>query len=309
MVELVGLVDSKVNVRQELATQWHVPQAATLEEALDWQPDAVIIATPPEITPILGQQALKLGLHVLCEKPMAVDEKTAEAFHAAAEASGKIVQVGFVNRFAPLIRQAKDWVDAGRLGSPLVFRMAAFDERLDINDKTHTERIYHFLEHGPSFVHEAAHHTDYVFNLGGGKPARINAMGIRTDPSFPSENYVAAMVEYDNGDVAKFEVGWLFPALPEGEFIVLGPNGKIVVSRRNNYATLTDQSGELRIEAPEDWVSTSFERQLASFVGSIVTNTPAAPGTTEGLASLRLCLDVAKALRSPQRGHACDSTH
>jgi myo-inositol 2-dehydrogenase / D-chiro-inositol 1-dehydrogenase len=227
---------------------------------------------------------------------MAVDVEAARRVHAEVSAGDRVVQVGFVNRFSPLIAQVRRWIADGRLGGPLVFALSTFDERHDPADTTHSRRILHFLEHGPAFVHEAAHQTDYVFHLGGGRPVEVTALGATTRPEFPSANYTTALVRYDNGNVARLEVAWLFAAMPPNDFRVLGPSGTVRVNRAEGWATLTTPEGEDKVVLDRPWVEASFDGQLAALVTAVRTGRPAGPTTADGLASLELCHRVAEAL-------------
>jgi predicted dehydrogenase len=297
-VELAGLVDVDPAARARLAQRYRVPEAASPAEALTWAPDAAVVATPPEVTPALTVELLGLGLPVLCEKPMAVDVQAARAVHERAAACGLVVQVGFVNRFSPVIARVREWVRGERLGQPLLFLLSSFDERYDPGDPTHLNRVMHFLAHGPAFVHEAAHQTDYVFHLGGGRAVDVTALGTASRPEFPADNYTAALVRYDNGNVARLEVGWLYPTMPPGDFRILGPGGAVRVNRAQGWATLTTPEGEERVDLDRPWVEASFDGQLAAFAAAVRSGRPHGPGTADGLASLALCQDVAAAARA-----------
>ena len=60
--------------------------------------------------------ALEAGKHVLCEKPMAMNAKEAQAMIDASKKSGKKLMVGFVRRFGNDAAITKDFIDAGSLG-------------------------------------------------------------------------------------------------------------------------------------------------------------------------------------------------
>ena len=222
---LVGVVDVDEEHRERAARAYGVPSWPSLDEAAEHNLDAVVIAVPPHVAPGLTMHAIELGLDVLCEKPMAVDMASAERVRDAAKGSDKVVQIGFKNRFSPLVEAVHRWLREGRIGSPVVYTIGGFDERFDPSDTIHTGRIRAFLEHGPSFVHEGAHLADYVAYLSDSVPVWVQAAGVRSSDEYASENFVSALVRYDNGDVARMEVGWMFPSSPRGEFRVLGPAG------------------------------------------------------------------------------------
>lgn len=78
--------------------------------------DAVIIVTPDQLHREMVVEALTAGLHVLCEKPLALLREDMEAIIAAAEASDKKFMVGQICRFTPGFVKAKELIDAGELG-------------------------------------------------------------------------------------------------------------------------------------------------------------------------------------------------
>jgi len=61
--------------------------------------------------------ALRAGKHVLCEKPLALDEATAAQAFAAAEAADRLLVEAFMYRWHPRTRRAEQLVAAGELGS------------------------------------------------------------------------------------------------------------------------------------------------------------------------------------------------
>lgn len=292
--DLAAVVDAREAARSEAARRSGAPAYPTLAEALVTQPDAIVVATPPEITPAIAREGIERGLAILCEKPMAVDAATARAVHEAAVRSDALVQVGFTNRFSPLVQQLRARI--GELGSPLVFALGAYDERYDPANAGHLARILHFLEAGPAFVHEGAHLTDYVRFLGAGRPRRVSAAGVRSRSEFPSENWTAAVVEYENGDVARLEVGWLMPVLPPGHFRVLGPDGSAEIERRHGRMTFETAAGREVTELPAPWDEISFAGQLDAFAAAVRGEAEVAPDTADGVAGLELTEAIVAAM-------------
>ncbi len=299
--ELVALVDPDEGRRSAIAAKYGIPAFPALAAAIGQSPQAAIVATPPDVTAAIAQEALDHNLHVLCEKPMATELADARRLHARAAAGDRIVQVGFVNRFSPLVQTLRDAIAGGRLGSPLVFTLGAYDERYDPADATHLGRMTRFLQRAPSFVHEGAHLVDYVAFLTGARPTRVSAAGSRTSPTFPSENFVAATVEWDNGDLARLEVGWLFPALPPGHFRVLGPRGSAEIVRREGRLAFDDGNSHVEQTLDSDWNRVSFDAQLAHFVDAVRGRAVPGPTTGDGLASLELSAAVVRSMREERQ--------
>ncbi|MFE5973553.1 Gfo/Idh/MocA family oxidoreductase [Streptomyces sp. NPDC056460] len=90
-------------------------------------PDAVVIASATAAHAELIARAAGAGLPAFCEKPIALDVPgTATALSAVAEA-GTELQLGFMRRFDPGYRAAREAVRAGRLGRLHTVRAATSD--------------------------------------------------------------------------------------------------------------------------------------------------------------------------------------
>ena len=78
--------------------------------------DFVDIATPPSDHFALSREALRRGIHVLCEKPLTTDVADAEALAACAVAERRVLFPCHNYRFAPTIRAIDEIIASGRIG-------------------------------------------------------------------------------------------------------------------------------------------------------------------------------------------------
>lgn len=78
--------------------------------------DAVSVCTPNVAHYQPTVDALKAGKHVICEKPIAINAVQAAEMAATARKEGKILQIGFNQRFGPNNLALKRFIDAGELG-------------------------------------------------------------------------------------------------------------------------------------------------------------------------------------------------
>jgi UDP-N-acetylglucosamine 3-dehydrogenase len=90
---------------------------AALADALAWRPLIVIICTPNAQHRAVAEAAFAAGAHVLCEKPIADALEDGRAMVAAANASGKVLAVGYSERFRPALAHIFQMVAAGELGT------------------------------------------------------------------------------------------------------------------------------------------------------------------------------------------------
>ena len=79
--------------------------------------DAVIVAVPHPSHPEITVKALEGGLHVLCEKPIAVSAAEARCMQEAAQRTGKTFALMFNQRTNGLYKRMKQLLDSGELGA------------------------------------------------------------------------------------------------------------------------------------------------------------------------------------------------
>jgi predicted dehydrogenase len=99
---------------------------------------AVIIATPPHWHALPFIEACRRGLDVYSEKPLAYDVREGRAMVEAAQASGRVVQIGFQRRQSEAIRQVRDYVAAGHAGR-IVSAAAQIHYPAELQDPTPVE--------------------------------------------------------------------------------------------------------------------------------------------------------------------------
>lgn len=292
--ELAGLCDVNEKEVAALARQHGVrayTDAAVMLAECDME--AVVVATPPWVTPRLTQAALRSGRDVLCEKPMALTLEEAERVAAVERETGRHVQLGFTYRHDPLLEQLRQWIEKDVLGHPLLFRLGIFDETWDPQgNPAHYRRLYATLQHGCPSVHDGAHNADFLHFLTGAQVKDVRSFGFRSRPEFPCSNYDTSVIRFENGDMAKLEIGWFFPVLPCGEFEVLGPKGYAVYDRLARFVRLTDRDGTKEMRDEENWWQLCFRIQLEKFIRSVREDRPCMPGCAEGIYSLSLCKEI-----------------
>jgi len=299
-VRIVALCDADIDRASTLAVQYEVALATSDHKQLLNDPsiDAVVICTPPWVTPLLTIESLHAGKHVLCEKPMAVDLETAMKVREAEQSSGYRVQVGFTYRHGPLLETLRDWIREDQLGSPLIYRLGIFDEVWDPQgNPEHYDRIYRTMERGSPSIHDGAHMADFLNFLTGSPVADVQSYGLRTRAEFPTSNYDVSVIRFENGDIAKVEIGWFFPRFPVGEFEVVGPRGIAIFDRNAQTVQLKTETTTQTVKLEDEYFQSCFRIQLAKFIRSIRTGEPCVPGTKEGIESLALTKAIEKSIK------------
>lgn len=111
-VEIAGIMSRSSSTVDRFGERYRITSRHTeLSGLLALKPDAVFVHSPTETHYDIVMQCLKAGVHVYVDKPLSYEITESEKMAAYAAESGKLLAVGFNRRFAPLYRQAKEWLE------------------------------------------------------------------------------------------------------------------------------------------------------------------------------------------------------
>ena len=168
-IEIVAALDSDLNI----APLDGVPLFRDRSSLLAAGPlDFIDVCTPPSSHLPLARWALEHGLHVLCEKPVAVTRADAESLVAAARSARRVVVPCHQYRFNPVWRQIGEWVRDGAIGhwhlaELSVYRLKADGGALPWRSQREESRGGILLDHGTHLLYS-------LFDLGG-EPRTVQA--------------------------------------------------------------------------------------------------------------------------------------
>jgi predicted dehydrogenase len=117
-VEIVGLCDSDLPKARALGQRFQIDDAFDdIEELLGYeQLDAVVICTPNHLHEPHILAALSANVHVLVERPMAMNFASAQRILRAAERRDRVLMVGMNHRYRSDVQIIRSFVQNGELG-------------------------------------------------------------------------------------------------------------------------------------------------------------------------------------------------
>ncbi len=182
--ELVGVADPD-QARGTLATEQFGCRWFASYEAMIPEVDAVCIAVPTLLHHRVGLACLEAGVDVLIEKPIAASQEEAADLIRAAEAAGRLLQVGHIERFNPAFRE--------------LVKVTANEEVVVLEARRHSPN--------PDRANDVSvvldlmiHDIDLVLELAGAPVVRLAAAGGRSADG--PIDYVNATLGFANGVVA-----------------------------------------------------------------------------------------------------------
>ncbi|MBX7442947.1 MULTISPECIES: Gfo/Idh/MocA family protein [unclassified Arthrobacter] len=120
-LEIVGVCDVDPGRAQATAREWGIPHAlSTVDALLALDLDIVSVCTPHPTHEEVVLQAAAAGVHVLCEKPIAVELASAERMVQACDQAGVKLGVLFQRRFWPAAQRIRAAIDDGTVGRPIL---------------------------------------------------------------------------------------------------------------------------------------------------------------------------------------------
>ena len=297
--KLAAVCDADRPLAQKIAEERGVPAFDNFKAMLDAHcVDAIIIATPHFQHPPVALAAFAAGVHVLCEKPLAVSVKQARNVIAASKSRPDLkFALMLQQRTWPIYVEMKKRLAAGDLGPISRITWTITDWfRTDAYYASGGWRATWDGEGGGVLLNQCPHNLDLLWWLTGMMPQRITAVA-RIGASHPIEveDEVSAILEYENGAFGQFNTatgeapGCNRLEIATDQGLLICEPGKVTMRRTTQSVRELRQTGPAnsRGAATHDEVVTfppepkdNHKLITQNFINAILHNEPLlAPGT------------------------------
>lgn len=283
-VELVGISDINVERGLDTASKYRVRFFEDYRDLLG-HVDAVCVAVPTRLHYEVGMACLRAGVHILIEKPIAASIVEAESLVNIAAETGRILQVGHIERFNPAFQELSKVLANEELLALEAHRMSPYSSRAsDVS----------------VVLDLMIHDIDLLLELVGASVTRLTASGSHAADSGYLD-YVTATLGFSNGIVATLTASKVTHrkirtiaahcknSLTEADFL----NNEILIHRQTTADCLTDYGQVLyRQDGLIEKVYTSniepLHAELEHFVHCVRGGDQPSVGGEQALRALRL---------------------
>jgi predicted dehydrogenase len=242
--------------------------------------DAVYIALPNTLHCDYALRAARAGVHVLCEKPMAVTEEECEQMAGAARANRIKLMVAYRLHFERANLEAAEIARSGRIGEPRqfssTFTMHVVPGNIRVRRDTGGGVLYDI---GVYCINAAR-------SLFRDEPIEVRAMTLGSLDEV--EESVGALLRFPNERVASFVCS--FGSAKVSQYRLVGTKGDLVLDPAYEYAgalrhklTVDGESSERRFAKRDQ-----FAPELLYFSDCVIQNRDPEPSADEGLADVRV---------------------
>jgi predicted dehydrogenase len=267
--------------------------------------DAVYIALPNHLHADYSIRAARAGVHVLCEKPLAVNADEAERSLEAAEGAGVKLMTAYRLHFERANLEAIEILRSGRIGEPRYFHSQfSFQLEDEENIRLDAERGGGpLLDLGVYCVNAAR----YLFR---DEPLEVAAFEVRRPDSRFAEvpEMASAILRFPEERLASFTCS--FGSADVSAYRVVGTEGDLALDPAFSYTKPLEHLLKIggrrhrKTYKPRD----QFAPELEHFAECILDDRDPEPDGYEGLADLRVLDAIARAARE-KRTVPVDAVH
>jgi glucose-fructose oxidoreductase len=290
--------DDRVKLKQ-LASRYGVEQTFSYDDydACLEQVDAVYIALPNSMHAEYTIRAARAGVHVLCEKPMAVTVEECRRMIAACRRHRVRLMIAYRLHFEEINLRVVDLVRRGRIGQPKFFN-SSFSMTVRAGDiRTKRDMGGGSLYDIGVYCINAAR---YLFRA---EPRQVSAISVNDGGARLAEidESTGALLRFEGERVAAFVTS--FNATDVASYRIVGSKGHVRVEPAYEYAegleyelTIDGKTTRKRIGKRDQ-----FAPQLLYFSDCILNNREPEPSGEEGMQDVRI---VQALYRSAKTGRA-----
>jgi predicted dehydrogenase len=298
-VQVVGIASRTTERVEELRRDFRLSGAAVYtgweDAAGRGQADGVLITLPQMFHPEATIRALKAGLHILVEKPLALDMASARGvFEEAGRYPDLTLMVNQNFRWRPHVQTLRKAIQEGLLG-----RVGHI--MIECRQQLRRTTVGGWREKMPDpfLLDFAIHHFDMMRYVTGDEPAQVIARSFRPSWSWLEGNPAAvAIVTMRNGAVVDYggtmvSLGLETPQ--EGLVTIIGEKGTLHLDGKCQVNLLGQ--GDPRVLPQEPIPGGELGYSLAEFLGSVREKRRPKTCVVEHIRSLALMLAAAESSR------------
>lgn len=300
--DLIGFYDADPEMARRVADEFHV-KAYDSPEALITASEVVDVVTPTPTHFAMVKLALEGGCHVFVEKPLTETLEEAKELIELSRKTGKLVQVGHVERFNPALLALGDlkvkpyFIEAHRLamfnprGVDVSVVLDLMIHDLDIVLKLADDEVADVRASGVAVVSDQPDIVNARIEFKGGAVAnltasRISLKNMRKVRLFQPDAYISLdFLEKESQVVRLFEPD--AANIPEAgqQFPLDTPKGKRII----------------HVDQPDSGPVNAIQMELESLANSITQGKPAAVSIEDGYRALALAHRIMDAVADNQR--------
>lgn len=244
--------------------------------------EAVAILSPSPYHTEHIDLALKAGLHVFVDKPLGINvEECMMSEKAVKEHPDQIFMIGYMRRYDPSYKYAKELIKKGKIGKPFLIKLTSCDPEHTIEGA-----IRFGANSGGLFIDMTVHDIDLARWFLEDEAKTVYAIGgsfvHKEFDGYNDADNALALMQFQNGGMAMFHSGRNAANGYQVETEIVGPLGslRIAAEPRKNLCTIFDQTGIVAecSQGFQERFAEAYLEEMKEFVRCIISGEK--PGVT-----------------------------
>lgn len=291
--KLVGVADVRLEAAQDVAGMVDAQAFDDIETmCVDLQPTAAIVCTPPNTHAAICIELMNLGIHVLCEKPLAVTSQDARRMISAAEANDVTFTMGSKFRFVEDVQETRRIIESGKLGDVVLFENT-FAGFCDMSQRWNSNPE---VSGGGVLIDNGTHSIDIMrFLLG--SVTELQVVEGRRIQNLDVEDTARLFVRNESGAMGSIDLSWSMNKVQPHFISIYGSKGTLLVGWQESKYQLAGEKEWTVFGTGYDKIG-AFSNQLKNFSAAIHGEEELIIDCRDALASVMTMETAYEALRT-----------
>lgn len=276
--ELHALFSRDAARAKNLATEHNATKAYSNVDQLlhDTELDAIYISTPVNLHCEQVIASAERGLHVLCDKPMALTPQECAKMIDACNANSVHLQVCFLFRFHSCFQQIKTWVDENRFGQIVHGRMPFLKKYLLTADEWRAQPD----KGGGGCLMDLGPHSVDMLRYLIGEVTEVSAFCDTAIHNYQVEETGGILMRFQNGAQGFTDLSF---SVAQCDIVLelYGTEGTVIVLNDDGWKIHTNIDGEKRVIASQ--FEDLYQHQFEHFGACVATGLAPLASGDDGL--------------------------
>ena len=290
--EVIAVADVRKDAAAALAEPFGCATFSSHQEMAERSNlEAVLICTPPASHPEICLRFIEGKVHVLCEKPFAVNVADTIRVLEAARKKGVTITMASKFRYVPDVVEAKRIVDSGALGDVVLFENA-FAARVDMSNRWNSDPA---ISGGGVLIDNGTHSLDLARYFLGPLAEVLAIEGARM-PGLNVEDTVSVFVRSKKGVIGTIDLSWTINKELDRYISIFGTRGAVLVGWKESRYYQMHSADWTAFGKGYDKIG-AFRAQLTNFARSIKGEHAPLVGPEDILGSVKVVEAAYESLR------------
>lgn len=299
--DVAAICDINPETLKEVGDEYGIPEE---KRYTDWRHllnipelDIVLVITPDQLHREMSETFLAAGIHVMCEKPLALTREDLNAIVHASDKSKAKFMVGQICRFTPAFIKAKELIDNGTIGDIyFVESEYAHDYATFLHEWRADPRRHGVIGGG-------CHAVD-LLRWFAGDPEEVFAYGShKLLPQVDYDDATISILKFPNGVIGKVFVSTGCKRPYTMRTLIYGTKGTIICDNTSDHMTLYTLSEDgINVKEEPEIIPININnhntiREFAVFADHIVNDTPVQMDARQGAKTVAACMAIVESAK------------